>query len=116
MRSLTHNLLHARVLYALFCTLPGNKKDPDGDVDDVSASQFFDDVTEWEAAKVKLFPKVKSQNKLIHKHLAHLTYTRVSIKHHWNISEMQCEFEDAFTQFIELLVSERKIWIEKEGK
>lgn len=103
-------LLHSRVLYAFFCTPPSNKKDPDGDLDDVSASQFFDDPTLWDTAKASLFPKMKDQNKLIHKHLAHLTYTRVGIKYPWNITEIHSEFKAAFAEFIKLLSADRKKW------
>ena len=34
-------LLHARVLYDFFCTPPSPHKDPDGNIDDVSAEQFL---------------------------------------------------------------------------
>ena len=109
-------LLHARVLYAFFCTPPDErKKDPDGNIDDVSASQFFDDPTLWLEEKKNLFPKVKHLNKQIHKHLAHLTYTRVTAKHSWNITEMHMEFEEAYRLFVNLLTDERRKWFVKSA-
>lgn len=103
-------LLHARVLYDFFCTPPSSHKDPDGDIDDVSAEQFFDAPSSWRTIAKNLFPTVSNLITELNKHLAHLTYTRLKTKVNWNITEMFEDFEESWIQFTTALPNDRLEW------
>lgn len=105
-------LLHARVLFDFYCKSPSFRKDQDGDPDDVSAQQFFDDPSAWQKICQTLFPVVRNLQPELNKHLAHLTYTRLKKKIQWDITDIFKEFDEAWSKLMETLPTQRRAWFD----
>ena len=80
--------------------------------DDVSASHFFDDSSEWDSLATSLCPTLQSERVRINKKLAHLTYLRLSEEDGWNIGPIVSELEEAIALFLARLTPERKTWFD----
>lgn len=96
-------LFHARNLHDFFSGMDSPK-------DDINAGHFVknSDGTSWKSTKLAF---IKSLKGAINKSLSHLTYTRVKIKHSWDISRIRQDIEEAHAEFLALLPeNERSKW------
>lgn len=77
--------------------------------DDVIAFDFW---KEWRSQNDDWKEFSPTEKKRIDKLLAHLSYLRGSLDHHWPIPEMSVAIQAAFAEFIKKLPCDRQKWFE----
>ena len=95
-------LLHARVLYDFLLRPP---KD-----DDVSATHFFDDASEWCTVRSDFCPYLRENMTRVNKKLTHLTYSRLTEDEIWDHDAIRDEISHAWRTFLEMLPEDRREW------
>ena len=96
-------LLHARILYDFLVKSPCRE-------DDVSATHFFDDASEWCTVRSDFCPYLRENKTRLNKKLAHLTYSRLTEEEEWEDGTIFDEIFRAWHTFLEKLPEDRREW------